>query len=161
MIKKCIAKTALLVSVCAAALTGCVSASAENAAVPPKPENLTGHDMTEAGVLAENYMNGFIGGLKSGDFKPFESAIPQEAKGKVTEEMFNKLCRDLQQNLGTLTSAEYLGELDQTLVRDYLWKLTFEKKQENGTVDRKEVVYMVRIGRMEGKFRIAGSGFRF
>lgn len=165
MLKNHLSRMTLLFAVCMTALAGCVTRPPADAPSLRRPENLSGQDMAGARKLADDYMAGFIAGVKANDFTLFEQAMPGEAKGKVTAEMFDTMCSELQENLGSLTAAEYMGELDQTLVRDYLWKLTFEKTLENPDkqVDllRREVVYMVRVGKVDGTFHIAGSGFRF
>lgn len=162
--KKRLSRTGFLFAVCVLTMTGCASASGSGDTAV-QPENLTGQELTDAKTMAAEYMAGFVAGVRSEDFSRFEEAIPSEAKGKVTAEMFRAMCRDLKTNLGELTASEYLGELDQTLVRDYLWKLTFEKKSstpgKEGELLRKQVVYMVRVGKLDGVFHIAGSGFRF
>ena len=165
MLKNHLSRMTLLFVVCMTALAGCVTKPPADAPSLRRPENLSGQNMAGAEKLADDYMAGFIAGVKAKDFALFEQAMPDEAKGKVTAEMFDTMCSELRENLGTLSAAEYLGELDQTLVRDYLWKLTFEKTLENPEkqpdVLRREVVYMVRIGKIDGTFHIAGSGFRF
>lgn len=165
MLKNHLSRMTLLFVVCMTALAGCVTRPPADAPSLRRPENLSGQDMADAKKMADDYMAGFIAGVKANDFALFEQSMPGEAKGKVTAEMFGTMCSELKENLGNLTSAEYLGELDQTLVRDYLWKLTFEKTIEDPEkqpdVLRREVVYMVRVGKVDGAFHIAGSGFRF
>ena len=91
--------------------------------------------------------------------------IPRESKDKVTEEMFKQMAGELFEGLGTLKKTEYLGELNQSVVMDYIWKFTFEKmstdKDGKSRNLCKEVLYMVRMGRVDGRFVIVGSGFRF
>ena len=38
----------------------------------------------------------------------------------------------LKKDWGTLTACSYLGELDQSIMRDFIWKCTFDSKDDAG-----------------------------
>lgn len=141
------------------------------AATGEKPESATAAELLpaepqpEAKAIASAYVAGLAEAIEQDDFAKLKAVIPQESKDKVTEEMFKQMAGELASGLGTLKKTEYLGELNQSVVMDYIWKFTFEKmsadKDGKSRNLRKEVLYMVRMGRVDGRFVIVGSGFRF
>lgn len=141
---------------------GC--ASTPDAEEKPRPEIMSGREHRDAKKLAEEYVAGFVASLKENDFKKLEAVIPADSKTKVTPEMFEQMHKELSDTMGTLIEAKFVTDLDKSIVRDYVWKFTFEKtvpdgKQKGRTI-RNELFYMVRVGRLDGKYVIAGTGFR-
>ena len=141
------------------------------AAIGEKPESegaaelLPAAPQPEAKAIASAYVAGLAEAIEQDDFAKLKAVIPRESKDKVTEEMFKQMAGELSEGLGTLKKTEYLGELNQSVVMDYIWKFTFEKmsadKDGKSRNLCKEVLYMVRMGRVDGRFVIVGSGFRF
>lgn len=141
------------------------------AAIGEKPESeaaaelLPAAPQPEAKAIASAYVAGLAEAIEQDDFAKLKAVIPRESKDKVTEEMFKQMTGELSEGLGTLKKTEYLGELNQSVVMDYIWKFTFEKmsadKDGKSRNLCKEVLYMVRMGRVAGRFVIVGSGFRF
>ncbi len=141
------------------------------AAIGEKPESeaaaelLPAAPQPEAKAIASAYVTGLAEAIEQDDFAKLKAVIPRESKDKVTEEMFKQMAGELSEGLGTLKKTEYLGELNQSVVMDYIWKFTFEKmsadKDGKSRNLCKEVLYMVRMGRVDGRFVIVGSGFRF
>ena len=144
---------------------------ADCAAIGEKPESeaaaelLPAAPQPEAKAIASAYVAGLAEAIEQDDFAKLKAVIPRESKDKVTEEMFKQMAGELSEGLGTLKKTEYLGELNQSVVMDYIWKFTFEKmsadKDGKSRNLCKEVLYMVRMGRVDGRFVIVGSGFRF
>ena len=63
-----------------------------------------------------------------------------------------------------ITSGEdiaHLGELDQTLLRDFLWKCTFEFRNSSGELCHIEELFVVRCTVLRGKAMFTNFGFRF
>ena len=141
------------------------------AAIGEKPESEAAAELLpaaprpEAKAIASAYVAGLAEAIEQDDFAKLKAVIPRESKDKVTEEMFKQMAGELSEGLGTLKKTEYLGELNQSVVMDYIWKFTFEKmsadKDGKSRNLCKEVLYMVRMGRVDGRFVIVGSGFRF
>ena len=127
---------------------------------------IIGGGATGLGCAVDAVLRGYSVALfEQDDFAKLKAVIPRESKDKVTEEMFKQMAGELSEGLGTLKKTEYLGELNQSVVMDYIWKFTFEKmsadKDGKSRNLCKEVLYMVRMGRVDGRFVIVGSGFRF
>ena len=141
------------------------------AAIGEKPESeaaaelLPAAPQPEAKAIASAYVAGLAEAIEQDDFAKLKAVIPRESEEKVAEEMFKQMAGELSEGLGTLKKTEYLGELNQSVVMDYIWKFTFEKmsadKDGKSRNLCKEVLYMVRMGRVDGRFVIVGSGFRF
>ncbi len=145
-------------------LAGC-AATGEKAKSATAEELLPAEPQPEAKAIASAYIAGLAEAIERDDFAKLKAVIPQESKDKVTEEMFKQMAGELSEGLGVLKKTEYLGELNQSVVMDYIWKFTFDKestgKDGKSRNLRKEVLYMVRMGRVDGRFIIVGSGFRF
>ena len=127
---------------------GCAS-TAGDGADKPRPEEMSGMGHEEAEKLAADYIAGFVASLKENDFDKLKAVIPADSK---TETM------------GNLVDARFVTDLDKSIVRDYVWKFSFEKTLTDGPAKgrkvRHELFYMVRVGRLDGKYVIAGTGFR-
>ncbi len=119
----------------------------------------------DAQAIAAIYIKGFEDALRDNDFSKFERVVPADSKDMVSEKAFNQMYKELVEKLGTLKNTQYLGELNQTLVVDYIWKFGFEKeeldKDKKPRITRKEVLYLARVGLVDGKYMVVGSGFRF
>ena len=110
-----------------------------------------------AKAAAEKYFDGFTAAIKENNFQKLYDVLDEAARKRVNKTEFETLRTDL------FTTTEYVCDLDQTVVRDYLWKVTFclksttpEKKEK---VVVKEMIYMVRVGQLDGKSTVAGAGF--
>lgn len=112
---------------------------------------------------AEKYFNGFIAAIKENNFQKLYDVLDDAARKRVNKTEFDTLRSDLYANMGDVTTSEFVCELDQTVVRDYLWKVTFCMKsttpEKKDTVVIKEMIYMVRVGQLDGKNMVAGAGF--
>ena len=94
-----------------------------------------------------------------------EAVLPTaEGRRQVSREMFDSLRGELEREYGKLVDVGFFGELDQTLVRDYYWAFTFERRVESaersGAVSRVHLLYLVRVGSQDGRPVITGAGFR-
>jgi hypothetical protein len=87
----------------------------------------------------------------------------------MNKDYFSKMVANLNATYGKLISTEFAISLKQDKVRDYLWKFTFAKN-ENVNSDtgsssaenapHREILYMVRMGVVDGKAVVAGCGFK-
>ena len=143
---------------------GCASTSGNGSEEKPRPELMSGEGREDAKKLADEYVAGFVAALKENNFDKLKAVIPANSKTKVTPEMFEQMNTELTETMGRLINAQYVTDLDKSIVRDYVWKFTFEKKAAGGAIKgqlvRNELFYMVRVGRLDGKYVIAGTGFR-
>lgn len=130
--------------------------------MPDKPvENVSNSE--NAKVAAEKYFTGFVAAIKENNFQKLYDVLDEAARKRVNKTEFDTLRNDLYANMGEMTATEFVCELDQTVVRDYLWKVTFCMKsttpEKKDTVVIKEMIYMVRVGQLDGKNMVAGAGF--
>ena len=142
---------------------GCASSGGTEQTV--RPEIVTAELSDAARTEAEKYVEGFAAALKSGDYGVLEAVLPTaEGRRQVSREMFDSLRGELEREYGKLVDVGFFGELDQTLVRDYYWAFTFERRVESaersGAVSRVHLLYLVRVGSQDGRPVITGAGFR-
>ena len=148
---------------------GCRStASAEKEAAEKQtavPGRFTADIDAPARETAEKFVAGFVAAFKAGDLEK----LPEPMRAKVTEAMFKRMCDSFARRRGVLRETAFVTLLDQTVVRDYLWKFTFEKTlptpaggapKAAPAVQKNEVIYLVRLGIVEGKPVIIGCGFQ-
>lgn len=153
----------VLISATTALLAGCTSTE-----TPPQnhPERMTEAELPAAQAAAERYVTGLAEALRTGEFAALAAVFPENAERNMPEEYFINMRKGLLKKYGELAKVTYLGELDNTLVRDYYWKFTFHKVipptgkgEESPGYQRHEVLYLVRMGQLEGKFVQVGTGF--
>ncbi|MDD3885869.1 MAG: hypothetical protein PHI35_03245 [Victivallaceae bacterium] len=140
--------------------------SAENGSDGEKAEKLPVvepvGDSAVAKMLAQNYIDAFAKGMQSGDYAKFEPMIPEASRKTVNRETFDRTVEQYRKYFGELKSIEYVCELEKPLVRDFVWKFSFEKKSSkpghDDEVARRDILYMVRVGQIDGKPVLAGSG---
>ena len=113
-----------------------------------------------AKALAEKLVNGLAESLKSGDFAAFGAVQPKSAR-QFKPEAFAQMRDALSKRYGTLVSSEYFGRLDQTRVMDFLWKFTFERRNDSGVAARRQIICWVRTGAVNGEPIVAGFSFCF
>ncbi len=141
-------------------ITGCVAGSQNRA---PTREMLSAEELPEAQALAANYVKAFSEAMQKQQFSILSAVLDTESEKRFTEAEFDKMCENARERYGTLTGITFLGELDQTLVRDYLWRFSFEKvstsPDHDGELIRKDSVFLVRVGKLDGRYVIVGTGF--
>ena len=125
-------------------------------------------DQTSAELLkkrAEVFTQAMVRSFNTGDFSHWREYVQKEgAPGKplvVDEAKFQAMQKRLEKYWGKLVKCHYLGSLDQSIFRDYIWKCTFESKTPTGEFVRLEELFVVRCTLLNGKTTFAGFGFRF
>ena len=165
---KCFAAVCAAASM-AAVVGGCAAGkSVEKQSAPPAAKATENREQifpekaeTPALALAEKFVGGLVESLKSGDFQTFLSAQPAGSR-PFKKEDFDKMRDSLSKRYGKLTASEYLGQLDQGRVRDFLWKFTFERDDSAGIpAARRQIVCWVRVGAVNGEPVLAGFSFCF
>ena len=139
-------------------LTGCASAAvAEGEKKAPAVECFSSQDAEAAGRMAESFVNAFADAFKSSDY----NKLPESARKKISAEMFSKMVSSITERRGKLIGHSFVTELDQSIVRDYLWKFSFEKTLPDAGKRpvRSEVIYLVRMAVLDGVPTIVGFGF--
>ncbi len=131
----------------------------------PKFETL---DASSAAILrkrTEAFTQAMARSFSTGDFSHWREYVQKEgAPGKplvVDEAKFQAMQKRLEKYWGKLVKCHYLGSLDQSIFRDYIWKCTFESKTPTGEFVRLEELFVVRCTLLNGKTTFAGFGFRF
>ena len=139
-------------------LTGCVSAAdTEGKKNTPAAECFSEQNVGEAVRTAEDFVNAFAAAFGSNDY----SKLPEDARRKISAEVFKKMVSRITERRGKLIGHRFVTELDQSIVRDYLWKFSFEKVLPDAGKRhiRSEVIYLVRMAVVDGVPTIVGFGF--
>ena len=141
--KKCILPAAML----SVLLCGCAGNKSTPIADLQAPKRFEKADADAGKLLAQKYINALTRAIQNNDFNalaPYLDANMVSVRQKRA--IFSDMCKSLSRN-GVLKSAKFVAEFDQTLCRDYLWKLNFEKVtgREKLPVIHTEILYNVRI----------------
>ena len=113
----------------------------------------------EAKAAAEKLALGMAEALKTGDFAKFDAVQPKSGR-PIPSSVFSKLRRSISHKYGKFERAEYFGKLEQGPANDYLWKFVFAAPAESGKAPiRREIVYWVRVGFVQGKPVVYGCRF--
>ena len=147
--------------------SGCTAA--KDPAPPEKPETkfelLTSAHASELQKRTEAFTQAMFRSFQTGDFSHWKSQVLKEGEpGKplvVDEAKFREMRKRLEKNWGKFVKCYFLGSLDQSVYRDYIWRCTFESKTDTGEVVRLEELFVVRCTLLNGKATFAGFGFRF
>ena len=160
--------SALFAAAVLAGSSGCASAAKDSSPKqpkPPAPAAFSEKDGAAARDAAGVFVGAFADALKAGEW----DRLPPELRPKVSEAMFRRMCDSFGKRRGTLVGTGFVTVLDQGIVRDYLWKFTFEKPlpapagsapDAAPATQKNEVIYLVRMGILEGKPTIVGCGFQ-
>ena len=126
---------------------GCQSATMKASEDITAPEQFSLRDETAGKELSEKYIAALVKAVQTKDFNvisPYLNADMLSIRQKRS--IFNDMCKRLEQN-GKLISYSFVAAADQTLCRDYIWQLNFEKttKSEKLPVIKTVLFYSVRI----------------
>ncbi len=128
-------------------LSGCAGSKQEIIADLQAPRAFEKADVDAGKVLAEKYINTLVKAIQSSDFNTLSPYLGTNLVSvRQKRAIFADMCKSLSRN-GILKSAEFVACFDQTLCRDYLWKLKFEKVtgKEKLPLLHTEILYNVRI----------------
>ncbi|MBR2373933.1 MAG: hypothetical protein IKA87_06850 [Lentisphaeria bacterium] len=149
-------------------LTGCRSAVTEKNKSVSELSGFGTLDPMRAGMLqkrAADFTQAMAHSFRTGDFQYWRKVLEKESPpGKaliVDEKKFKQMSIRLKNDWGTLTKCSYLGELDQSIMRDFIWKCTFESPDSDGKTIRLEELFVVRCTLLRGKAVFTNFGFRF
>ena len=156
----CAALTAVLFTV-----AGCRSGNAEKNEGFPEFSDMTPEAVAQLKHRVEAFAGGMAQSFRTGNFAYWRAVLEKEGPpGKpliVDENKFKLMFDRLEKHRGRLTKCTYLGDLDQSLMRDFLWKCTFEFRDNTGKLRRIEELFVVRCTVLKGKAVFTNFGFRF
>ena len=127
-------------------LCGCAGTK-QNAPEILAPQKFEQNDADAGKVLAQKYIDALTLAIQKNDFNALSPYLGSNiVTVRQKKSIFSDMCKSLSRN-GVLKSAEFVGEFDQTLCRDYLWKFNFEKVtgKEKLPIIHTEILYCVRI----------------
>ncbi len=141
-------------------LSGC--ATTERGEAPPSVVQMSEAERNVgARKVAEEYMANFAAAFRDRDIEKFKKVISPERRKQLTPEIFQEILDAAAREQGELLNMELVTVLDQIVYQSYVWKLTYEKKDSEGKLVRRDFLYYVRIGKIgDGQYSIGASGFR-
>ena len=156
--------TALLVIMTA----GCISRPAKKQEIPEGVSSFKVLAPENSGILqnkAERFAQAMFKSFRTGEFKHWQESLQAESPAGsppiVDEKRFQEMRRRLEKDWGKFVKCHYLGALDQSVFRDYIWKCTFESETADKEIIRLEELFVVRCTLLKGKMTFTGFGFRF
>ena len=157
-----------LAVIIAALTAGCVntgSAAKENSGLKSEFSTIDAENTRLLTEKASAFTRAMFKSFQTGEFKHWQEALKAEAPANspavVDEKRFNEMRRRLEKDWGKFVNCHYLGSLDQSVFRDFIWKCTFESETAPGETVRLEELFVVRCTLLKGKMTFTGFGFRF
>jgi hypothetical protein len=157
-------KILFLLPVMLLAFAGCSSVSDKQGKKAPEVPELapltSETQLKTSQEIAGKFAAALAASLKQKSFIPWSQAMPPGRK--ITEKMFLNMFSDFKLKYGDFVSLTEFGELDQGVVRDYLWKMRFMKPAAPPAKGvPHEILFWVRIYQENGKApAIGGFGFK-
>jgi hypothetical protein len=165
MLRKLFCSSAVILLLLSA---GCALTGTPRPQESPKENTFSTLDSMQSAELrqrAENFTQAMFRSFNSGDFSHWKNFLQKEsAPGKsliVDERRFHEMRQRFEKSWGKLVQCHYLGSLDQSVMRDFIWKCTFESPGSNGKTVRLEELFVVRCAQLKGKTIFTNFGFRF
>ena len=144
---------------------GCVSSPNELSTAKGDFSTLDAEQTRILSEKAEAFTQAMVKSFQTGEFKHWQEALkaetPADSPAVVDEKRFKEMRRRLEKDWGKFAKCHYLGSLDQSVFRDFIWKCTFESETAPGEIVRLEELFVVRCTLLKGKMTFTGFGFRF
>ena len=127
--------------------TGCSSVTAESVNDKTAPQQFTQQDEKSGKALAEKYITALVQSIQKNDFNIIAPYLQVDMLSmRQKKSIFNEMCKRFALN-GKIVSYSLLEVIDQTLCRDYIWKIDFEKQTSSAKLPtiRTSMLYTIRI----------------
>lgn len=85
----------------------------------------------EVYVVAEPILNNIFEGIKAGDYEKYLKDFNETVKETFSREHFLGLKQQVENQMGELKKAEYLGFLNKNDITVVLWKGFFDKRRDD------------------------------
>lgn len=110
---------------------------------------------------AKEYMDNFTAAFRDKDIEKFKAVISEDRRKKLTPEIFHEILAAQKREQGELVNMELITVLDQIVYQTYLWKMTYEKKNAEGKLVRRDFLYFVSIGKVgDNDYAVGAAGYR-
>lgn len=148
-----------------AIFSGCSSLQNDKKAPVPEFSSLSAEQSALLRQRTEAFTQSMVRSFRSGDFSHWQACVEKESSPNsppvISKDRFQKMRSSLEKQWGKLVKCHYLGSLDQSIFRDFIWKCTFESQSDDGQLIRLEELFVVRCTLLKGKIAFTGFGFRF
>lgn len=96
--------------------------------------------------------------IQNENYMEFEKIMSGHSDWKITEKAFRISCSTMDDQFGKITKFTYLLDLKTPLVRNQVWKVSFERKKERAKVEQ-EMLFRFVTSQQDGRTRIMGMGY--
>ena len=132
---------------------GCAATSQKINDDKAAPQKFTEKDIAAGKELSEKYINALVLSVQKKDFNIIAPYLQVDMLSiRQKKSIFNEMCKRFSLN-GKITSYSFAEVIDQTLCRDYIWKINFEKNTSSAQlpVIKTTMLYSIRIVISDGK----------
>ena len=128
-------------------ICGCNSTAEKVSGVQPAPQQFSTQNELAGKALSEKYIAALVKAVQNKDFNAISPFLRTDMLTvRQKRSTFDQLCKRLEQN-GKLVSYKFIATANQTLCRDYIWQLNFEKTttSEKLPIIKTVLLYSVRV----------------
>jgi len=108
---------------------------------------------------AEKFGAGILQAFRDGDLAAFRRSAPGEMGRRMTEKDFAASRRVFLDKFGEIQDFKLLAELDTPAFGNFVWIVTFVRKNANGAEIRRQLLFRLVTMRTDGKTQVVSCGF--
>lgn len=128
----------LAVAAIAVLITGCAGTKVAEI----KFKHFEGDDQDQIETIGRQYGELLLESIKTCNYEMFCQNMTTEARGAMTLKLFTESCEKMVKQNGSIGEATYLGNMrPNPLMRNFLWKIEFEKPATNPDAPSKSIIY--------------------
>lgn len=128
----------LTVAVIAIFITGCAATKVAEI----KFKHFDEDDKEQIETIGRQYGEMLFESIKTCNYELFCKHLTAEAQEAMTLKLFTESCETMVKQNGSIGEATYLGNMrPNPLMRNFLWKIEFEKAATNPNAPSKSVIY--------------------
>ncbi|MDD3885657.1 MAG: hypothetical protein PHI35_02165 [Victivallaceae bacterium] len=103
--------------------------------------------------------NAILAAFQHNDYQEFASHLPPNMAENMTKKDFETSYRNVTQEFGELKSYEFMTSLKAPVLKNLLWRVTFERKSESGKTVTNELMFRLVTGDLEEDIQLVSFGF--
>ena len=103
--------------------------------------------------------NNILASFRDEDYAKLRKNIPGPLQSKMTEKDFRTSCGNWHDTLGKIKDFDYVLELDTPAVRNLIWKVGFERADDDGDEVEQDVLFRLVTGNVDDEMCVLSCGF--